>query len=131
MKGIMLALCSVLLVSMAQLIMRWAMIQLPALSSPGLFLEAMLSFSTAALGLTGGLFCYALSMLCWFMALRHIPLSKVYPLLSLSYLLVWIAALYFPAPGEVITIGKVLGGVLILAGIGLVCWPDKMKTESY
>ncbi|CAK9885765.1 MAG: putative 4-amino-4-deoxy-L-arabinose-phosphoundecaprenol flippase subunit ArnF [Candidatus Erwinia impunctatus] len=130
MKGVLLALCSVLLVSVAQLLMRWSMIQLPAAFEPGVFLLAIFSFSAAVKGLMAGLLCYALSMLCWLLALRHTPLSKLYPLLSLSYLLVWVAALYFPAPGEMVTPGKVIGGSLILLGVSFVCWPDKMKSNQ-
>ena len=43
------ALCSVLLVSAAQLLMKWAMIQLPTLERPLDFAAAILTFSPPAL----------------------------------------------------------------------------------
>lgn len=121
--GMILALCSVVLVSGAQLLMRWSMIHLPAISEPALFCEALLRFSPAALVLAGGLIAYALSMLCWFLALQRVALSKAYPLLSLSYVLVWAAALYLPALDEMFRWGKVLGVMLIFTGLLFVCWP--------
>ena len=123
--GWLFALCSVLLVSGAQLLMKWAMIQLPAFSQPLDLLSALLSFSTPVLALFTGLFAYALSMLCWLLALRRLPLSQAYPLLSLSYLLVWGAALLIPALNEHFLWGKLAGGVVILAGLLCIFWPDK------
>jgi len=123
--GWLFALCSVLLVSGAQLLMKWAMIQLPAFSQPLDLLSVLLSFSTPVLALFTGLFAYALSMLCWLLALRRLPLSRAYPLLSLSYLLVWGAALLIPALNEHFLWGKLAGGVVILAGLLCIFWPDK------
>lgn len=121
--GIILALCSVMLVSGAQLLMRWSMVNLPSTSDPVALLTALLGLSPAALGLFGGLAAYALSMLCWFLALQRVALSKAYPLLSLSYVLVWGAALCLPALNEPFQWGKLAGVVLIFCGLLLVCWP--------
>ncbi|ROR05638.1 4-amino-4-deoxy-L-arabinose-phosphoundecaprenol flippase subunit ArnF [Erwinia sp. JUb26] len=119
------ALCSVLLVSAAQLLMKWAMIQLPTLERPLDFAAAILTFSPPALALLGGLLAYALSMLCWLLALKRMPLSRAYPLLSLSYLLVWGIALLIPSLSESFLWGKLAGGALILTGLLLIFWPDK------
>ncbi|MBV4368576.1 4-amino-4-deoxy-L-arabinose-phosphoundecaprenol flippase subunit ArnF [Erwinia phyllosphaerae] len=123
--GILLALCSVLLVSGAQLLMRWSMINLPAASDPAAFFPALLTFSPAVIGLAGGLAAYALSMLCWLLALQRVALSKAYPLLSLSYVLVWAAALFLPALHEPFRWGKLAGVVLIFSGLLFICWPAK------
>ncbi len=48
------------------------------------------------LGLTG----YVASMGCWYLALRRMALSRAYALLSLSYILVWGAAVVLPGWGE-------------------------------
>ncbi|WP_261642738.1 4-amino-4-deoxy-L-arabinose-phosphoundecaprenol flippase subunit ArnF [Erwinia mallotivora] len=125
--GMILALCSVLLVSGAQLLMRWSMLHLPAISEPGLFFHALLALSPAALGLIAGLGAYALSMLCWLLALQRIALSRAYPLLSLSYVLVWVAALYLPGLDEPFHWGKLAGVLLIFCGLLLVCWPEASK----
>ncbi|MBK0031973.1 4-amino-4-deoxy-L-arabinose-phospho-UDP flippase [Erwinia sp. S43] len=119
------ALGSVLLVSAAQLLMKWAMIQLPAIARPLDFAAAILGFSPPALALLAGLFAYAFSMLCWLLALKRLPLSRAYPLLSLSYLLVWGGALLIPSLNEWFLWGKLAGGMLILAGLLLIFWPDK------
>ncbi|KAB8306638.1 4-amino-4-deoxy-L-arabinose-phospho-UDP flippase [Erwinia endophytica] len=122
--GIILALCSVLLVSGAQLLMRWSMMNLPATSDPPALFAALLALSPAALGLFGGLAAYAVSMGCWFLALRRVPLSKAYPLLSLSYVLVWGAALYLPSLNEPFQWGKLVAVALIFGGLLLICWPS-------
>lgn len=35
-------------------------------------------------------------MVCWYFALHQLPLAKAYALLSLSYILVWAAAIWLP-----------------------------------
>ncbi len=82
MKGYGWVACSVLLVSAAQLMMRWAMPRLPEfcslLSLPAVAIQP-------ALLLLAGLEAYGVSMLCWIRALHFFSLNRVYPLLSLSY----------------------------------------------
>lgn len=121
--GLPFALGSVALVSAAQLLLKWAMVQLPDISRLSSFLSSLrdLPMPTAALLL--GLLCYALSMLCWFLALKRMPLSRAYPLLSLSYLLVWLAALWLPGLNETFLWGKLVGAGLIVSGLLLICWP--------
>lgn len=117
MKGYVLALCSVALVSMAQLLLRWAMIHLPNLTQqlPAVILSAPAPF----LILTLGLAAYGLSMICWLLALHYLPLSRAYPLLSLSYVLVWLAAVLLPTFNEAFRWSSLAGMILIL--IGLLC----------
>jgi hypothetical protein len=43
---------------------------------------------------------YVASMGCWYLALHRMALSKAYALLSLSYILVWGAAILLPGWGE-------------------------------
>ena len=123
MKGVILALCSVLLVSLAQLVLRAAMLDFPplaALLSPQFWqhLQPLL-----LLGL--GLGAYALSMLCWMLALRHLPLNRLYPLLSLSYVLVWLAAISLPMFGEAFRWSSFAGVLLIVFGLLCVSLPRK------
>lgn len=121
--GLLFALGSVVLVSAAQLLLKWAMMQLPDISRLPQFLSSLshLPLPTAALLL--GLLAYALSMLCWLLALKRLPLSRAYPLLSLSYLLVWLAALWLPGLNEAFHWGKLAGASLIVGGLLLICWP--------
>jgi len=106
---------SVLLVSMAQLMMRWAMLQLPELTA---LAAAGISFALLpALMLLTGLGTYGLSMLCWIQALRHFPLNRVYPLLSLSYVLVWLAAVGLPFFHESFSWRGLAGIAVIIIGV--------------
>ncbi|WP_312760116.1 4-amino-4-deoxy-L-arabinose-phosphoundecaprenol flippase subunit ArnF [Pantoea brenneri] len=111
---------SVLLVSAAQLMMRWAMPQLPDLhrlsccGSPLALLPVLL---LPTLSLTVGLVAYGLSMLCWLRALRCFPLSRIYPLLSLSYVLVWLAAVSLPFFHEPFSWRGLAGIAIIILGI--------------
>lgn len=115
MKGVLLALCSVLLVSLAQLVLRAAMQQLPPLAE--ILSPQIGQHVKPLLLLCLGLGAYALSMLCWILALRHLPLNRLYPLLSLSYVLVWLAAISLPMFGEPFRWSSFAGVLLIVFGL--------------
>ncbi|WP_432454996.1 MULTISPECIES: 4-amino-4-deoxy-L-arabinose-phosphoundecaprenol flippase subunit ArnF [unclassified Agarivorans] len=132
-----LALLSVLFISLAQLAMKWGMSQLnlhfSSLSELWLQQQWGLLFSASyhyLLAVIFGLGCYGLSMCCWVMALRHLPLSLAYPLLSLSYVLVYIAAVSLPWIDETFSGLKALGIVFILCGIALVVPSSKRKDKG-
>jgi undecaprenyl phosphate-alpha-L-ara4N flippase subunit ArnF len=94
--GYVFALCSVMLVTLAQLMLRWSMVRLPGIEEiAGQWQQLSLP---AVIALCAGLLAYTLSMLCWMLALRRIALSRAYPLLSLSYVLVWLLAIALPHP---------------------------------
>lgn len=115
MKGALWALCSVLLVSVAQLLLRYAMLTLPPVSV-GLFAALWhVAPGTGALmlGLTG----YVTSMGCWYLALHRMALSKAYALLSLSYILVWGAAIWFPDLGDSFSWQGLAGVCFIISGV--------------
>lgn len=123
MKGVILALCSVLLVSCAQLVLRVAMLHFPPLAEL-LSLQIWQHLQPLML-LCLGLGAYALSMLCWMLALRHLPLNRLYPLLSLSYVLVWLAAISLPVFNEPFRWSSFAGVVLIVFGLLCVSLPRK------
>ncbi|AXF75204.1 EamA family transporter [Erwinia tracheiphila] len=128
--GVLLALCSVLLVSGAQLLMRWSMMRLPSVSDISLFVNDLLQCSPATLGLACGILAYVLSMFCWFLALQRMALSKAYPLLSLSYVMVWAMAMLLPELNEVFQWARLVGVLMIFCGLLLVCWPAPTKSEQ-
>lgn len=116
-RGIGFALGSVLLVSGAQLGMRWSMTRLPqpeqwltALSAGSVDLSAMAVVLAA-------IFAYALSMLCWLAALRDLPLGRAYSLLSISYALVYLLAASLPLFNESFSFTKSLGVALVMLGV--------------
>jgi len=116
MKGYGWVACSVLLDSVAQLMMRSAMPRLPDVSSlTSLSAIAILP----ALLLLAGLGAYGVSMLCWIRALYYFSLNRVYPLLSLSYVLVWLVAVCVPVFHEAFSWHSLAGVAIIV--IGLLC----------
>jgi undecaprenyl phosphate-alpha-L-ara4N flippase subunit ArnF len=123
MKGGLLALCSVLLVSLAQLVLRAAMQHFPPLAE--ILSPQIGQHVKPLLLLCLGLGAYALSMLCWMLALRHLPLNRLYPLLSLSYVLVWLAAISMPMFGEPFRWSSFAGVLLIVFGLLCVSLPRK------
>ena len=116
-RGFTFALGSVALVSAAQLGMRWSMTRLPA---PAQWLEALSggNLDLAALGLVlAAIGAYALSMLCWLLALRDVPLGRAYSLLSISYALVYLLAAALPTFNEPFSLFKSLGVALVILGV--------------
>ena len=116
-QGFALALGSVGLVSTAQLGMRWSMTRLPL---PTEWLAALNSnaIDFAALGVVSlAIFAYALSMLCWLGALKHLPLGRAYSLLSISYALVYLLAASLPVFNEHFSVSKTLGVALVILGV--------------
>ena len=66
----------------------------------------------------GGLFCYAISVVVWILALSRVPVSVAYPMLSIGYV-VNAAAAYFLF-GEALTAAKLTGIGFIIVGVFLV-----------
>ncbi|EPF66865.1 4-amino-4-deoxy-L-arabinose-phosphoundecaprenol flippase subunit ArnF [Pseudomonas syringae] len=111
------AMASVALVSAAQLGMRWSMSRLP---SPAQSLELHNSTQldlSALMVVCASITAYALSMLFWLLALRVLPLSRAYSLLSISYALVYTLAAALPFFHETFTVSKTVGVTLIVAGV--------------
>ncbi|WP_314924192.1 4-amino-4-deoxy-L-arabinose-phosphoundecaprenol flippase subunit ArnF [Aeromonas piscicola] len=114
-KGYLYVLGSILLVTLAQLGMKWGVIQLPAWQAD---LAVMLAHPLPLLVILAGVGCYALSLLCWLAALHSTPLNIAYPLLSTSYALVYLLAVSIFA--EPLEPGKAVGVIFILLGAVLV-----------
>lgn len=87
-------------------------------------------FLPAVLWLGLGLLCYALSMLFWMAALAKYELSFAYPMLSLSYVLVYVVAVNWPRLGESVSLTKTLGISLIVVGVILVTYSARKKTGT-
>ncbi|MFJ2280343.1 4-amino-4-deoxy-L-arabinose-phosphoundecaprenol flippase subunit ArnF [Pseudomonas sp. NPDC087803] len=116
-RGIGFALSSVLLVSGAQLGMRWSMTRLP---QPEQLLTALSAGSvdlSALAVVVAAILAYALSMLCWLAALRDLPLGRAYSLLSISYALVYLLAASLPLFNESFSFTKSLGVALVMLGV--------------
>jgi undecaprenyl phosphate-alpha-L-ara4N flippase subunit ArnF len=114
---------SVVLTTVAQLAFKVAMQQTNALAGDGGLdaLASLISLPGPAVTLLAiGLLCYGLSMLAWIAALTRFDVSVAYPALSISYVLVYIAAVYLPWLHETASLMKLMGIVTIVAGVSLV-----------
>lgn len=116
--GTVLALCSVILVTAAQLMLRWSMMRIQHIDTIALWHDLPLQ---PVLVLAAGLLAYVLSMIFWLLALRRLPLSRAYPLLGLSYVLVWLLAISLPWFSEPFHAGALAGVVLIMLGLICIC----------
>lgn len=126
-KGYLYVLGSILLVTLAQLGMKWGVIQLPVWQAD---LAVMLAHPLPLLVILAGVGCYALSLLCWLAALHSTPLNIAYPLLSTSYALVYLLAVSIFA--EPLEPGKAVGVIFILLGAVMVgIKPTSKKHNSH
>lgn len=119
--GIFWGLCSVIITSVAQLSLGYAMNNLPPMLPPMLhplrFMEVLFSANVGALTLYAGLAGYLLSVICWHQALHRLALSKAYALLSLSYVLVWLASMFLPGWQGTFSWQALIGVLCIMAGL--------------
>ncbi|WP_118986166.1 4-amino-4-deoxy-L-arabinose-phosphoundecaprenol flippase subunit ArnF [Photorhabdus sp. CRCIA-P01] len=126
MKGYIWGLVSVLLVTIAQLLLKWGVVNLPVLNL-GLHwfdIEWLWSHRHSLVTVMAGLAGYLLSMLCWLFTLKYLPLNKAYPLISLSYVFVYLMAALLPWFDETITLLKSTGVIFILWGVWLISRPE-------
>lgn len=105
---------SILFVSAAQLLLKLAASRVDRVTFAAI-VDALQTPSV--IYLIGGLLCYLLSMACWLRALEKFPLSVTYPLLALSYPLVYLGALALPALHESLNAFRFAGMLLIMLGI--------------
>ncbi|KFF72663.1 4-amino-4-deoxy-L-arabinose-phospho-UDP flippase [Pectobacterium brasiliense] len=119
-KGYVWALGSIVLASAAQVLMKSGMLALPSISLAHWPSLSTLLAGWPAVAVLIGMLCYGLSMVCWFMVLRYLPLSRAYPLISLSYAVVYLAAVFLPWLNEPMSLRKNLGVLIILLGVWLV-----------
>lgn len=118
---------SIVLSACAQLFMKVSMITLQADVQDAALLYRIIENTDVMLWLFAGLACYGLSMLSWLFALTKYELSFAYPFLGITYVLVYLGAVYWPQIGEQLSWQRSLGIVLILLGVVFV---NYKKTET-
>ena len=118
--AILLLISSIILTATAQILMKTGMLGLGELRYSLTFLQQLLSSEsmTDLLIIFSGLVCYGLSMIAWIGVLTRIELSIAYPFLSISYILVYLAALLLPWLNESFSLLRFSG--IIFIGIGLI-----------
>lgn len=124
---------TVVLSACAQLFMKVSMIQLQ-LHDEDNFISSLffIIFENKAvlIWLIAGLACYALSMLSWIFALTKYELSFAYPFLGITYVLVYIGAVYWDQIGEQLTWLRTAGIVLILVGVVFVKYKNSNQDAA-
>lgn len=78
--------------------------------------------------LVAGVFCYFIAVPLWVRVLRDLPLSRAYPLLSLSYPLVYVGAIWWL--GESISLTRTLGTALVTLGALLAVAPATVPATT-
>lgn len=74
------------------------------------------ALNAATTALFAGLAGYLVSVFCWHKTLHTLALSKAYALLSLSYVLVWVASMLLPGLQGAFSLKAMLGVLCIMAG---------------
>ena len=125
---------TIILSACAQLFMKVSMIQLQLLldsiADDQSLLFIVMDNATVVAWLFAGLSCYALSMLCWIFALIKYELSFAYPFLGITYVLVYLGAVYWQQIGEQMTSMRTMGVLLILVGVVLVNYKNNNHREE-
>jgi undecaprenyl phosphate-alpha-L-ara4N flippase subunit ArnF len=123
-RAIALLACSVVLSACAQLLMKAGMLALTDGDGLMPILQTAMR-DTTVLGFIGaGLLCYSLSMLAWLLALTGYRLSIAYPMLGISYVLVYLGAVSWERIGEPFSLLRLAGIMLVLIGVVLVNYKD-------
>jgi undecaprenyl phosphate-alpha-L-ara4N flippase subunit ArnF len=125
---------TIILSACAQLFMKVSMVQLQQLldgtGDKQSLLSVMLDNRVVIAWLFAGLLCYALSMLSWIFALIKYELSFAYPFLGVTYVLVYLGAVYWEQIGEQLTLLRTVGIVLILIGVVFVNYKNNNDQEK-
>lgn len=125
-NGLIFASLSICLTTIAQLSMKFGMVSLPDLQQIWETPSLLLNHINALVFVGIGILAYGFSMIAWLFALQNLPLSQAYPMLSISYVLVFLSTVSLPWFHESITTLKILGVLLICTGVLLTVKPSQM-----
>ena len=124
---------SIGLVAAAQLLLKIGIARFTASTPLSMATLQNLNFSTldisALLIICIGLLCYLVSVISWLRALEQLPLNVTYPLLSLSYPLVYLGAITLPVLHESASLVRTGGVLLIMLGVVLLAPPKEQSHE--
>jgi len=117
-RVVMLLILSIALGATGQLMFKGAARGLPAFSELGLARLMTTMFTTPLI--LGGFACFFISSVLWIVALRAVNLSVAYPLVALSYIIIFLGSyLLFNEP---LCWRHWAGAALIVGGIVLITW---------
>lgn len=80
--------------------------------------------------LIAGFGCSGASLVSWLIALSRYPLSLACPLLSLSYVVVYLAAAAWPVLAEPLSEARTVGIAMIVVGVALVARSSPVTAEE-
>lgn len=115
---------SILLSTLAQLSMKAGMLLLAMHTANGWPGFMALLDLPALLWVGFGLACYGMSLLFWMSAIARLELSLAYPMLSLSYVLVYMVAVNWPLLHEHASWIRTVGIVVVITGVILIARSD-------
>lgn len=119
-KAYLCMLASILLSSVAQLSMKISMLMLSEQLEQGTLLIHLWHEYPILIWLIIGIGSYAISLIFWLFAISRLDLSLAYPMLSLSYVLVYFVAINWPLLGEESSWARSIGIFIILFGVTLI-----------
>lgn len=115
MKTYLLLAATIALTVYAQLMLKW---QVTVLTPMPTDLTTRLRWGLTFVVNPWVLTCFSsgfLAFVTWSMVLREMPLSQAYPFMGLSFVFVaWLSSVFF---GEVLTLPRVFGTVLVVVGL--------------
>src|SRR5699024_4774289 len=97
--------------------MKWGMARLPHFTHWSQIAAQPFAHGAALLVVCSGLTAYLLSMICWIRVLSYIPLNRAYPVIGMSYGLVYLGGVMLPWYHEVYSFQGIAGVLLIAAGV--------------
>jgi len=112
-------LVSIVLGGGGQLLFKAAARALPSFAELGVGGLLTRMFTTPLI--LGGFGCFFISALLWIVALRSVPLSIAYPLVALSYIIIFTGSYFLFS--EPLCWRHWIGAGLIVGGIVLINWP--------
>lgn len=132
-NAVLLLFLSIVLSACAQLAMKASMIQLQTVDHNDIaaLLQIIIEDRLVIGWLFAGLTCYALSMLSWMFALIKYELSFAYPFLGITYILVYLGAVFWPRIGEQLSWQRTAGIILILIGVVFVNYKKTGAVEPH
>jgi drug/metabolite transporter (DMT)-like permease len=114
-----LALISVTLTATAQLLLKSGVMHLLGSAAGASKTAQAISVMSSPLILSG-LLCFAASVVTWLAVLSRLDVSQAYPFVSLGIVLTMLGGHYLL--GEPLQNTRILGGVLIVAGVLITAW---------
>ncbi|GEN35155.1 EamA family transporter [Aneurinibacillus danicus] len=116
MKSISLAIVSIFIGSLGQILLKMGMTKVGGVSLNQLLSKIYVIFSTPFIIM--GFVCFVSSSLLWMVVISQSQLSNTYPMVSLGYVFVFIMSIFLF--NETVTFYKVLGLLVIIIGVILI-----------